>query len=65
MPIGGLLIAVFMGYMVKKDEIRHELSNHGTLNIDWAINLYYFILRYIAPVLLIIVFLNSIGILKF
>lgn len=65
MPIGGLLVALFIGYVVKKDEIKYELSNHGTLNMDWAINLYYFILRYIAPVLLIIVFLNSIGILKF
>lgn len=65
MPIGGLLVALFIGYVVKKDDIKYELSNHGTLNIDWAINLYYFILRYIAPVLLIIVFLNSIGILKF
>lgn len=65
MPIGGLLVTLFMGYFVKKDEIKYELSNHGTLNIDWAINLYYFILRFIAPVLLIVVFLNSIGILKF
>lgn len=65
MPVGGLLIALLLGHFIKKDEIRYELSNHNTLQIDWAINLYYFIVRYVAPILLIVVFLNSIGIIKF
>lgn len=65
MPIGGLLIILFIGYFVKKDDIKYELSNHNTLNMDWAINLYYFIVRFVTPILLIVVFLNSIGIIKF
>ncbi len=64
MPIGGLLIVILVGHFTKKDEIKYELSNHGTLKIDWIINIYYFILRFVSPILLIIVFLNSIGILK-
>ncbi len=65
MPIGGLLIAILLGYFTKKDEIKYELSNHGTLNVDFLVNTYYFIVRYVSPILLIIIFLNSIGILKF
>lgn len=65
MPIGGLLTAVLLGYFINKDEIRHELSNNGTLKIDFLINTYHFIVRYVSPILLIIIFLNSIGILKF
>lgn len=62
MPIGGLLIVLFLGYFTKKEDIDYELSNKGTLKIKWVIDSYYFILRYVSPLLLIIVFLSSIGI---
>lgn len=50
MPIGGLLIAILLGYFIKKDEIKYELSNNGTLNLDFLINTYYFIVRYVSKV---------------
>jgi NSS family neurotransmitter:Na+ symporter len=65
LPVGGLLIALFIGYRVKKEELKAELSNDGVLKIDGIIDLYYFVIRYITPALLVIVFLNSIGVLKF
>lgn len=65
LPVGGLLIAIFIGYRVKKEDLKRELSNHGRLHIDSILNVYYFILRYVTPALLLIVFLNSVGILKF
>ncbi|WP_442891490.1 sodium-dependent transporter [Dendrosporobacter sp. 1207_IL3150] len=65
LPVGGLLIAIFIGYIVKKEDIKREMSNNGKLNIDFVFNVYYFILRYVTPALLLIVFLNSIGIIKF
>jgi neurotransmitter:Na+ symporter, NSS family len=64
LPLGGLLIAIFVGYFTKKDDIKNELSNNGTLNNGKLIDTFYFIIRYITPLLLIIVFLNSIGIIK-
>jgi NSS family neurotransmitter:Na+ symporter len=64
MPMGGLLIIIFVGYFAKKDDIIYELSNHGTLNNTGLINFFYFIARYITPALLIIVFLNSLGIIN-
>lgn len=62
MPIGGLLISIFVGYFVNKDDLIYELSNKNTLNNSSILKLYHFILKYISPILLIIVFLNSIGI---
>lgn len=62
MPIGGLLIAVFVGHFNKYDDIRDELSNNGTLNNEKTINVYYFLVRYITPILLIAIFLNCLGI---
>lgn len=64
LPIGGILIAILVGYFVPKEDIKRELSNNGNIKNKMFINIYYFILRNITPILLIIVFLSSIGILK-
>lgn len=64
MPVGGLLIVLLIGWFVKKEDIEYELSNKQTLNNGAVINIYYTITKYITPVLLLIVFLNSLGILK-
>ncbi|GAA0743860.1 sodium-dependent transporter [Clostridium oceanicum] len=65
LPLGGLLIAVFVGYKNKKEDILYELSNKGTLKVEKMVSIYYFIIRYITPIILLVVFLNSIGIIKF
>lgn len=62
LPTGGFLISIFVGYFVSKDSIVDELSNSYRLNNSQTINLYYFILRYVTPLLLLVVLLNSIGI---
>jgi neurotransmitter:Na+ symporter, NSS family len=64
LPLGGLLITLFTAYVVKKEPIVNELTNEGTLNNIYIVKLFYFILRYVTPVLVFIVFLNSIGVLK-
>lgn len=62
LPIGGLLIALLVAYVVPKDNIKQELSNNGKLKTDKIIDFYYIALRYVTPVLLIVVFLSSLGI---
>ncbi|MDU2065062.1 MAG: sodium-dependent transporter [Sporomusaceae bacterium] len=64
LPVGGLLISIFIGYVLKKEDLKRELSNDGTLSIDGIFSAFYFVIRYVTPILLIVVFLNSIGILK-
>ncbi len=53
MPLGGLLIAVFAGWVVKTkyslDELFYNKSNH--FHVIWL-----FLVRYVAPVLLIVLF---------
>lgn len=61
LPAGGLLIAVFVGYIVKKSELRNELLNNCNIKNEALFNIFYFILRYVTPLLLIIVFLHSVG----
>jgi NSS family neurotransmitter:Na+ symporter len=64
LPLGGLLIAIFIGYVVNKKDLKQALSNEGTLNIDTVFETFYFIIRYVTPILLIVVFLNSIGLIQ-
>ncbi|MBZ9636311.1 sodium-dependent transporter [Clostridium sp. FP1] len=64
LPIGGLLIAIYVGYFAKKEDFKLELSNQGTLNNDLVLNIIYIFIKFISPCLLIIVFFNSIGIIK-
>ena len=65
LPLGGLLIALFVGYCNRKENIVDELTNHGTLGNGGTVDAYRFVIRFVSPALLILVFLNSVGILKF
>lgn len=65
LPVGGLLISLLIGYCIKREDLEMEFSNHGTLNISRIMPMFYFIIRYVTPLLLVVVFLNAIGILKF
>ncbi|KRQ87611.1 Sodium:neurotransmitter symporter family protein [Caloramator mitchellensis] len=64
LPIGGLLITIFVGYFVNRDMIEDELSNKNLLKNKNYAKVYLFILRYITPALVIIIFLASVGIIK-
>lgn len=65
LPVGGLLIALMMGYSIKREEVVAELSNNGKLKMANLVSVYLFLIRYVTPLLLIVVFLNAIGIIKF
>jgi NSS family neurotransmitter:Na+ symporter len=57
LPLGGLLIAIFAAWMMRRTSSREELalSNGGY-------KLWRFVTRYLTPVAIIIVFLNLVGI---
>ncbi|KGM99072.1 transporter [Clostridium novyi A str. 4570] len=64
LPLGGLFIAILIGYFIPKKDFEEELSNNGELKNRKIISICRFILRYITPVLVLVVFLSSIGIIK-
>lgn len=61
LPLGGLLISLLIGYKASKKDIVRELSNNGEIKMNKLIDIYYFIVKYISPVLILIVFLSSLG----
>ncbi len=64
LPVGGLLIILFTGYGVNREDFALELSNHGALKNKGLIHIIVFIIQYVTPILLALVFLNSIGLIK-
>lgn len=64
LPVGALLIVIFLGWYLGKKIVTDELSNYGKLKIKF-IGIFMFIIKYIAPIAILLVFLNSIGLLKF
>ncbi len=64
LPVGGLLIILFTGYVVNREDFALELSNHGALKNKGLIHIIVFIIQYVTPILLALVFLNSIGLIK-
>ncbi len=60
LPLGGLLIVVFVGWYMNHTEVKEEISNSGQLKIKFF-NIFRFIIKFIAPVAIAIVFLNGIG----
>ena len=65
LPLGGLFICLYVGYKMKAEDFKDELTNHGKLDNEGRFKLIYFLVRYVSPVLIALIFLNSIGILKF
>jgi len=63
LPFGGLLITVFTGYALKKVVVKKGVE--GESGREKLFKIYYFIIKFLAPVAIAFVFLNSLGILKF
>lgn len=59
MPIGALLFTLFIGWYLPKVDVYDELSNSGRLKARYF-KIYYFIVKYIAPLALIIILLTGI-----
>ncbi|MBQ6741999.1 MAG: sodium-dependent transporter [Bacteroidales bacterium] len=53
-PIGALLTVIFFGWVMKKEDIYDELSNHGVLKISWFKVFYHFLIRFLAPAALFV-----------
>lgn len=64
LPLCGIFIAIFIGWRVKKSIIKDELTNQHTIK-GRGIDLILWLLKFVAPVLLILAFLNGIGAFNF
>ncbi len=61
LPLGGLLMALFIGYAVPKTQVYAALKD----SLGRGFEFWYFMLRYIAPISLVVVMLNLLGVISF
>ena len=59
LPIGGVIICLFTGWYLDRKLVESELTNGGTIRFR-LFRLYYFIIRYVAPLAIAAVFLQEI-----
>lgn len=64
MPVGSLLLCVFMGWRLEKSALLNELTNYGTLRWRWA-KVFVVVLKYVVPILVTLIFVNELGVFKF
>ncbi len=61
LPIGGFSIAIFVGWFMDTKEIKAEISSDNMYKIK-IYGVYRFLIKYIVPFAILLVFLSSIGI---
>ena len=61
LPLGGFLIVIFVGYILHQDRVKSTLKNEVG---DKIFKVWRFSIRYIAPIALIFMMLNLMGIIK-
>ncbi len=62
MPLGGLLMCIFIGYVWGVDNISNEISCNGKYRFR-SKPFFIIMIKYVAPVLIFIIWLNAIGVL--
>jgi len=58
LPLGGLIMALFVGYVMEKERVASQLKRE----LGSYYGLWYFSIRYIVPIALVIVMLNLVGV---
>lgn len=61
LPLGGILICLFVGWSWGAQRLQQALSNRGQLHNQRMIHVLFFLLRYISPLLILIVMLKGLG----
>ena len=59
LPLGGLFIAIFAAWLMREESTRDELETYDIFYRGWR-----FLVRFVTPVAVIIVFLNVIGVIS-
>lgn len=63
LPVSGVLGAIFVGWFLDKQIVKDEVTNAGNLKGVYY-PLFRFVLRYVAPVCVLLIFLNELGLFK-
>jgi NSS family neurotransmitter:Na+ symporter len=63
LPLGALCIVIFLGWFYDVKLTKDEITNQGTIKV-WFFPIFMFIIRFIAPLAIFLVFLEGLGVLQ-
>jgi len=58
MPLGGILIAVFTGWILDRKIVEQEVTNNGSLRVPFF-RIFLFLIRWVAPLAIGLIFINE------
>ena len=59
--VGSLIMVLFAGWRITKADFMDELTGHGTSQTpSWMFRYVYFMVRWVAPVIIIVIMLSNI-----
>jgi NSS family neurotransmitter:Na+ symporter len=61
LPLGGLLIVLFIGWYYNRGKVKSEMTNQGTIDV-WLYKPFMFLVKYLAPIAIGAVFLYGLGV---
>lgn len=63
LPVGGFLAALYVGWFCDRRLLFLEVTNGGTVSVKFF-RVYRFLIRYVAPIAILFIFLDQFGLLK-
>ena len=64
LTVGGLLISVFVGWVWKYPKLNAQLSNQGELKNEKVNKFFFFMLKFVTPLLIFLILLSGFGLVK-
>lgn len=62
LPLGGLFICIFVGWFWGLSAVKKHLSNEGKITNSGIVNAFFYVVKFVTPVLLVLVLLNGLNI---
>lgn len=62
LPVGGFLLCIFIGWIWGVDNALKEITNDGSIEFKLA-PVWSFLIKYVAPLLILLIFINALGLL--
>ena len=60
LPLGGMLISIFIGWYLDKSIVKNEFTNNGSIKLG-LFNVYIFILKYVSPFAISAIFIKELN----
>ena len=58
LTLGAIMVVLFVGWKMKRDDVRDEITNGGTKHAG-LFPVIYFLIRYVAPIAVLVIFISN------